>query len=553
MAPRRFALGFCAVIAITVSPIYLHFAAAQSQATALQGQVSSAEEGAMEGVLVSATKSGSTVTVTVVSDDKGHYSFPATRLSPGRYDLAIRAVGYEIDGFPSAQVSAGQPASADLKLHKTKRLFEQLTNAEWMASAPGTDQQRQFLSNCVGCHTVQRIFQSTHDANEWQQVFARMATYSPGSVPSHPQPTVGGAQRGFGTPEQTKPYADWLAGINLSKSESWDFAFKTLPRPQGRATHVIVTEYALKRPEAQPHDVIVTSDGAVWYSDFAHQFIGTLDPKTGKNTEYALPVVKEGFPTGTLDLEPDPEGNLWVSMMYQTGVARFDRQSKQFKIFPLPKEWQADHTQESMVTPTYLAADGKVWSNDQDTHATLRLDVASGKWDNLGAMKDPSGKGISAYGMPSDQGNNLYMLGFSGMEVGKLDAKTLKLTIYQTPTTASRPRRGRVDADNNLWFAEYNGNAIGFFDAKAEKITEYKLPTPYSDPYDVVRAKNGEVWTGSMLTDRVDRLDPKTGNFVEYLLPHPTNIRRVFFDTASNALWVGSNHGASIVKIETLD
>ena len=553
MASRRCALALGAVIALLVSPPFLHRAAAQAQAVALQGTVSSAEEGAMEGVLVSATKSGATVTVTVVSDDKGHYSFPAARLAPGQYDLAIRAVGYEVDGFPSAKVSAGQPATADLKLNKTKRLFEQLTNAEWMASAPGTDQQRQFLSNCVGCHTVQRIFQSTHDANEWQQVFARMATYSPGSVPSHPQPTVGGAQRGFGTPEQTKPYADWLASINLSKSESWDFAFKTAPRPTGRATHVIITEYALKRPAAQPHDVIVTPDGAVWYSDFAQQFIGTLDPKTGKNTEFALPVLKQGFPTGTLDLEPDPKGDLWVSLMYQTGVARFDRQTKQFKIFPLPKEWQADHTQESMVTPTYLSADGKVWSNDQDTHATLRLDVASGKWDNLGAMKDAGGKGISAYGMPSDQGNNLYMLGFSGMEIGKLDAKTLKLTIYQTPTSASRPRRGRVDSDNNLWFAEYNGNAIGFFDAKAEKISEFKLPTPYSDPYDVVRAKNGEVWTASMLTDRVDRLDPKSGNFVEYLLPRPTNIRRVFFDPASNALWVGSNHNGSIVKVETLD
>jgi streptogramin lyase len=68
-----------------------------------------------------------------------------------------------------------------------------------------------------------------------------------------------------------------------------------------------------------------------------------------------------------------------------------------------------------------------------------------------------------------------------------------------------------------------------------------------------VHAKNGEVWTGSMLTDRVDRLDPKTGTFVEYLLPRNTNIRRVFVDNATNALWVGSNHGAAIVKVEPLD
>ena len=73
-----------------------HAANAQAPA-ALAGQVSSAKEGAMEGVVVSAKKAGGTVTVSVVSDAKGHYSFPALRLEPGQYALAIRAVGYELD------------------------------------------------------------------------------------------------------------------------------------------------------------------------------------------------------------------------------------------------------------------------------------------------------------------------------------------------------------------------------------------------------------------------------------------------------------------------
>ena len=44
--------------------------------TALTGQVTSTEEGPMEGVLVSAKKAGSTITITVVSDEQGRYSFP---------------------------------------------------------------------------------------------------------------------------------------------------------------------------------------------------------------------------------------------------------------------------------------------------------------------------------------------------------------------------------------------------------------------------------------------------------------------------------------------
>src|SRR5207237_6466383 len=64
--------------------------------SALAGQVTSQEEGAMEGVLVSAKRAGSTITITVVSNAEGQYNFPRDRLAPGKYSVAIRAVGYEL-------------------------------------------------------------------------------------------------------------------------------------------------------------------------------------------------------------------------------------------------------------------------------------------------------------------------------------------------------------------------------------------------------------------------------------------------------------------------
>jgi virginiamycin B lyase len=94
------------------------------------------------------------------------------------------------------------------------------------------------------------------------------------------------------------------------------------------------------------------------------------------------------------------------------------------------------------------------------------------------------------------------------------------------------------------------------FDPKTDAIKEWRLPTPWSAPYDVVSIKGGaEVWTGSMLTDQVSRLDTASGQVVDYLLPRTTNIRRVFVDDTGPrpVLWVGSNHGATIVKVEPLD
>ena len=532
-------------------------ALAQS-APALAGQVTSAEEGPMEGVLVSAKKQSSTITVTVVTDAKGQYSFPADRLATGHYAIAIRAVGYNLDG-PTAVDIAGVGAKADIKLVKTKNLANQLSNAEWLISAPGPDNLKANMTNCVSCHTLQRVFASAHDAEDFKQIFGRMGTYAPGSTPVHPQTLLPGP-RGDRSPmprSQWEATSAWLASVDVNSAETLSFELQTLPRPKGAATKVIYTEYDLPRKETQPHDVIVDQDGMVWYSDFSNQYAGVLDPKTGKAIDIPIPVLKPEQPKGSLEIELEAgQKNVWLALMYQAGLARIDRVTHEVTMYPYPKEWQSTSAQASMVSPQHADVDGKVWSNNQDVHTMYRLDVKTGHYEDLGPSKDLRGKQISAYGMPTDHENNVYQLEFGGTSIGLRDARTGAVTIYDTPIKNSRPRRGRVDEQNRLWFAEYGGNAIGLFDPKTAAIKEYRLATKYGAPYDVVPNKDAsEVWTGSMLNDRVARLDTKSGQITEYLLPRTTNIRRVFVQEIGpqTMLWVGSNHGASIVKVEPLD
>ena len=510
----------------------------------------------MEGVVVGAKKDGSTMTVNVTTDEKGRFSFPASKLDPGHYSLKIRATGYDLDGPKAVDVVAEKATTANIKLTPAKDPSAQLSDAEWLLSIPGTEEQKKFLLSCNGCHTVERIVKTNHSAGEWVQVFQRMSLYAPGSSPLRPQMTVGGVQRDRTRGVDPKATGEWLASVNASYNSKERFALKTLPRPKGRATRTIITEYDLPRPLAMPHDVVVDSGGVAWYSDFGEQFIGRVDPKTGKVTEFPIPVLKKGFPMGTLDLQLDKDENLWVSLMYQGGIAKFDRKTEKFDVYPVPKEWQGNHTQQSMVNPTNSHVDGKVWTNNQDTHAIYRLDIATGQYENLGEFKIPGeNRSISAYGIPSDQENNLYLLEFGSHNIGRIDAKTKEFKVWSTPTPNSRPRRGRVDSQNRLWFAEYGANGIGMFDPKTEKIEEWKFPTPWSAPYHVVPDKNGEIWAGSMWTDRVTRLDPKAGQFTDYLLPRETNIRRVFVDNSTTPVtfWVGSNHGASVLKLEPLD
>jgi virginiamycin B lyase len=532
-------------------------APALAQATAaLSGEVSSAQAGLMEGVVVSAKKDGSTITVSVVSDVSGHFAFPASRLEPGHYAISIRATGYELDSPHDITLVAAQQSKIALKLKPTRNLSAQLTNAEWLISMPGTDDQKRFLLECNSCHTLERIVKSTHDAAEFMQVFQRMAGYYPGSTPLHPQRLTGDAVRNIGKGPEAQRAAEWLAGVNLSRQDHWSWPLQTLPRLTGKSTHVIITEYDLPSKTIEPHDVVLDRDGHVWYSDFGEMFLGELDPKTGKVTQYPIPVVKPGYSLGTLDLEIDKDGNPWIGLMYQSAIAKFDRTSGKFEIWSTPKQWDSDAGQLGHLAVEGTPADDKVWIKNSAGGHIYRLDLASSKFEDLGSPKDPrTGKRIGTYGIHSDADNNLYLLDFSAGNIVRIDAKSKEPTVYLTPTPNSHPRRGRVDDRGRLWFAEYFGNAIGMLDPQSGKIAEWKVPTPWSSPYDAVLDRNGDAWTGSMNTDRVARLDVKTGRYTEYPLPRPTNIRRVYVDDTKNpgTLWIGSNHGASIVKVEPLD
>ena len=220
-----------------------------AEPAALAGRVSSDAEGPMEGVLVRAKGEGKTISITVVSDREGRYNFPVNKLIPGKFSIDIRAVGYQLARPVSVEVAAGATSHTDLKLVKTTNLSLQLTSSEWLLSVPGTEQQKNELFRCAACHSLAPIVQSTYDEEDWLTTLTRMRSYSVEAVLEHP---VSLPYKVAVQPDSK--FAKYLSTINLSSTPVWKYGLKTLPRPTGRATHVIITEYDLPDSGRLPHD-----------------------------------------------------------------------------------------------------------------------------------------------------------------------------------------------------------------------------------------------------------------------------------------------------------
>lgn len=551
------------------------------ETTALQGVVSSKAEGKMEGVLVSAKKRGGTITVTVVSDSQGQYRFPAHRLEPGKHRLSIRAAGYDLASPSEIEFSPNKTAQLDLLLTETMDLASQLMNAEWLMSVEKAGKGKQIEKlDCVGCHSLTRIFTSKHSTESWVAVLDRMRTYG-----------QGGRKLPFPVPPRAPDheFAEFLSSVNSSSGGKYTYELHTLPRPKGRATRVVITEYDLPDKTSEPHEVLVAPDGMIWYADFVRPNIVKMDPNTGKFSEYRLPDLKAGFPAGSNCFEMDTEGNLWLAGLKQGGAFKFDRKTEKITSWRLPFSDSAySHAGCLVVSP-----DGSVWvretgSGGTSTQYEHRLDPKTGQFTNYVPFPDdmtiiptknrpPQGIGFlggglgdlsyeeegakkrrhQLYGSSIDSKGIYYLADIGAGHIVKVNPETKAVTLYETPTPDSGPRRMDMDSQDRLWFAEYRAGKIGMFDTKTSTFREWPIPTPYAGPYDVKFDKNGEVWAGGMHTDYLYRLNPDTGEGTQYLLPTVNvNIRNmggVDNRTTPVTIWIGENHRNKIARVEPLD
>jgi streptogramin lyase len=554
--PKRTRIGLFVWLALGILFFMgLQTAGAATQAV-LTGIVSSDAEGPMEGVVVSAKRVGGTITIAVITDKSGRYSFPEGRLAPGEYQLTIRAVGYD-PATPKLTATVGKGQSkTDIKLQKTHNLAAQMSNVEWLMSIPGTQDQKEWLSrSCVFCHNLTHIMESKYDAAGWMTTFARMANYSGSSTFRKPIPSPTANHEMVSFTKGDEEFGKYLASINLSTGPEFKFELKTLPRPRGEDTKVIITEYDLPRADAEPHDAVSDGTGMVWYCDFSEGIVGRLDPRTGKVKEWEGPSQKPGFPGGLQALELDSQGNSWVTRHEYNGFTKFDKKTEKFTDYSLPQDQVSPRTRTTFLA---LTRDDKVWVKDNVDRKIFLFDPKTGQFTAHNQYPDEIGKAPlhNIYGIRADSLGNEYGADIDGGGVAKIDVQSGKATFYPTPTPNAGPRRMHIDSENRLWIGEYYVNKIARFDTKTGQFQEWPHPVPFYDPYDVVPAKDGNIWTGGMNSDLIARFNLKTGEIRNYLMPRvDTNVRRVDVDNSGPrpVFWVGENHQGKIAKVEPLE
>jgi virginiamycin B lyase len=112
-----------------------------------------------------------------------------------------------------------------------------------------------------------------------------------------------------------------------------------------------VREYTLPNPKIGTHGMTITSDDVLWYTDIVRGYLGRFDPKTRKFEEWPSPSGPNSRPAAITSVD----GIIWYT---ESGtepdmLVRFDPANRRFQSWPIPGG--------GGVGKIYAEADGSLW------------------------------------------------------------------------------------------------------------------------------------------------------------------------------------------------
>ena len=510
-----------------------------------RGEVRLASGEALEGIMVQLIAQTTAIRTTVYSNDSGQYEFP--KLEAGTYTLRVAKPlehkpyvreAIQISGATQLPPIVLERVTEDELLPPTPEIAAQLTGVEWLMNLPGTGREKRILNwSCgSGCHNWQQIFRSRFDEHGWSLMVERMTQYA-GS------PLINRRPASRGNNEEQQALARWLARVRGPDAK--DEPFVVLPPARGPGTRVIVTEYELPRTLLAPHDVHGDSKGNIWYTPHRSPYVGKLDPRTGKVTEYRAPSTPGALP-GTHRVWVDQNDIVWTSENWAHNLNRLD---------PATGEWKQFHIETGIPTnsPGFsnFAMDAQGFVYETLFDAVVKIDSRNGQivgrypFDKISSTYDNIVSHDGRYWAGGQSGTNL---------IGVLDLQSGKMEELETQSVISGPARGAFDREGNAWLGGRGGKILKI-NPQTKKITEYAPPIPYVAFYEAHPDKNGEVWAGALHGGRFLRLNPRTEAWTTYVMPEPfSHNRRTWIDNSTTPVTVWYvDHNGWLVRIQPLE
>ena len=516
----------------------------------ISGLVKNSEGKAIGGVMVTAFDEARRQSVSVFTQPDGR--FRIDDLHEGNFEVRARLPGQRDQTVKGVKLG-NHAASFTMEPARGKELEAQrpANSAFAQLKFDSPRDKLNFKMMCSYCHQIGTpAFRAPEKPVDWETMIKRMDGF--GGLYPHTKKTI--IKRIIDT------YKD-------NAVDNWP-EYIPPPAPTGMVTKAKITTWEMGEYfEGSFHDLEVGDDGLAYVVHIGKQYTATLDPKTGERIYYKLPRGSHG----PHSIEPDNDGDMWLTLCVSGEMAKFDLETKEYTILS-----SAEPPAERGSWPHTLRIDpkdpeGYIWYTDAGRNSVFRLHpktLERKEYHLLEAGQVKGGgkgesRGITPYGLDySPVDGTIWYSKLNGNRVGRIDPKAPDGDITEWNPPFRGPRRLHVAPDGIVWVPGFGSGVFGKFDPKTEKWTTYPLPDYLNQiPYALNVAPDGMVWICGTGNDTLYRFNPKTEYLVEFPLPHRVSYTREIEFGKDGSVWTSTSGPArhmenvcgTIIKLEILD
>lgn len=453
----------------------------------------------------------------------------------GAVNLRVRVIGYK--DLQQSAVANAASLSLTLEAETDVALLaaQQPANAWFAALDFGGNEElkKTALEQCGFCHQQGSFFmRRERSAEEWQQVMQRMIGY--GARPSSEmQPQL--------IEVFSKGYADLRNHPEkVLQAKAWE--------EQLAASRI--TEWPIGDPFSQMHDLLLAANGKIYVGDNLQDRLWEIDPKTGQTVVYKTPVDEgdeigglfsgrlRGFPklettAGIHSFAESPkDGHIFITPSLQRRLFEFDPQSKVFTVHRFD-EGLYPHT-------VRIDAQDNVWFTLALSNQVARFDRNSGEF--------------RLYTLPARDTKEKISLALSNVirKLMNWGMPMHWLPIDRQVTGMPMPYGIDVAPDGKVWFARLHANSIGVIDPADDSVQI--IDTPFQAPRRMRVDAVGDVWITAFPEGKIVRYSPADGSFKDYPLPtalnHVETPYALNVDRARQQVWVTGTSSDTLMRLD---
>jgi virginiamycin B lyase len=298
------------------------------------------------------------------------------------------------------------------------------------------------------------------------------------------------------------------------------------------ADSIEIREWQVPYEQSRPRDPFAESATSVWFVGQRSGYLAHLDAKTGEFTQVEL---KHG--SGPHNLIVSSDGIVWYAGNLNRLIGRYDPATKEIEEIMMPNKAARDPH-----TLIFDKSEENIWFTVQGGNMMGRLNIESRKVDLIQSRTPMS----RPYGIKQAPDGSIWVVLFGSNKLAHIDPETLEHDEIELPRAAARPRRLEVLDDGRVWYVDYAKGMLGVYDPAAEDFTEWQMPQGRgARPYGMAADASGNLWVAAsgVQPNVLVGFNTRTETFfgATEIQSGGGTIRHMHYHEPSGAVWFGTD------------